>query len=55
MKKWAGKTIKFSDEKPVYVYAKDTMKHVDDVKKPYKILLYIDSTGCTNCKLRMNI
>ncbi|MDR3246445.1 MAG: hypothetical protein LBT50_08440 [Prevotellaceae bacterium] len=54
-KKWTGKTIKFSDEKPVHLYAKDTARYGDDVKKPYKILLYIDSTGCTSCKLRMNI
>jgi hypothetical protein len=54
MKKWEGKTIEFPDNKPVHVYAKDTAQYVEG-QKPYKILLYIDSTGCTSCKLRMNI
>jgi hypothetical protein len=55
MKKWSGKTIKFPENNPVYIYAKDTAKYVIAGNKPYKILLYSDSTGCTNCKLRLAV
>jgi len=45
MRKWEGKTIEFPDNKSVYVYTKDTTKYVVVGNKPYKILLYVDSTG----------
>ncbi|MDR3247023.1 MAG: hypothetical protein LBT50_11420 [Prevotellaceae bacterium] len=55
MKKWEGKTIEFPDNKPVHIYTKDTTKYVINGNKPYKILLYVDSIGCTNCKLRLSV
>ncbi len=49
---WVGKTIQFSPEVPLSIYGKDTV--IDNLNAtPYKILLYVDSTGCTSCKLKL--
>lgn len=49
---WIGKEIKFPDNMLFSVYGRDTLS-TSLPETPYKILLYIDSTGCTNCKLKL--
>lgn len=50
---WQGKEIKFP-ENPIFTrYLTDTT----DFQIPqseYKVLVYIDSTGCTSCKLQLH-
>jgi hypothetical protein len=52
LREWIGKTVLFPDIEPVYL--NDTM-NTDNQIKNYKILLYVDSTGCISCKLRLYI
>ncbi|MDR0605734.1 MAG: hypothetical protein LBG80_15685, partial [Bacteroidales bacterium] len=57
VKEWIGKQIQLPDIKPIIPYLrmkKDTVLLKSDDKE-YKILLYIDSTGCTKCNLNLNI
>jgi hypothetical protein len=49
---WVGKTIEFPSNMTMSVYGKDTL-FSDFQSTPYKILLYVDSTGCTSCKLKL--
>ncbi len=49
---WVGKTVKFDKEIPLTVYGKDTVLPNFGIT-PYKLLLYVDSTGCTSCKLKL--
>lgn len=49
---WVGKTILLSDAISLSVYGKDTLLP-DFYSTPYKILLYVDSIGCTSCKLKL--
>jgi Protein of unknown function (DUF1573). len=49
---WMGKTIRIPDNVRSKVMGRDTVCP-DLFEKPYKILVYIDSAGCTSCKLRM--
>jgi hypothetical protein len=52
---WVDKTIRIPDIKPVYIQKKDTANVTDSTYytlRKYKILIYIDSTGCTSCRLR---
>ncbi len=49
---WLGKTIQFPDDMTLSVYGKDTLVP-DLLNTPYRILLYVDSTGCTSCKLKI--
>jgi hypothetical protein len=50
---WTGKTVEFPKEDILCkVMGRDTLAP-ELFQKPYKILLYVDSTGCTSCKLRM--
>ena len=53
VKEWAGKTIVFPENAKCKIMGQDTLAY-DLFQKPYKILLYVDSTGCTSCKLRMH-
>jgi hypothetical protein len=57
MKEWIGKTIEFPDIEPIipYTRTKNIVKHNVIGDKEYKILLYIDSTGCTSCKLQIHL
>ena len=50
---WIGKTIKFPKNAQCSVLGEYTPCKFS-VVKPYKILLYTDSTGCTSCKLRID-
>ena len=52
VKEWTGKTLSIPDIEPLYL--NDSVYKFDG-EKDYKILLYVDSTGCISCKLRMYI
>lgn len=52
VKEWIGKSIIISETIPL------TMNGVDTIVQglhntPYRILLYVDSSGCTSCKLKL--
>jgi hypothetical protein len=48
---WTGKEIIFPADVPCIYQGRDTLCPGRDT--PYKILLYTDSTGCTDCKLQL--
>ena len=50
VKEWTGKEIKFPKGIPCTSMGKDTTC-VDLYSDNYKILLYVDSLGCTSCRL----
>ncbi|MDR1373255.1 MAG: hypothetical protein LBJ17_09125 [Dysgonamonadaceae bacterium] len=55
MAEWTGKEIKFPDNFECNLQGSDTVSSLcaELLDSEYKILLYIDSTGCTSCKLRL--
>jgi hypothetical protein len=55
VKEWIGKEIKFPDNFQCNLSGEDTsyMLCADLIESEFKILLYVDSTGCTNCKLQL--
>jgi hypothetical protein len=52
---WTGKEIRFPENVPCYVLGKDTLPELCNkcFGKEYKILLYVDSTGCSSCRLKL--
>lgn len=48
---WTGKEIVFSDSLAMKIFGKDTCADLLSAHK-YKILNYIDTTGCGECQLR---
>jgi hypothetical protein len=52
---WIGKEIKFPENFQCNVLGKDTVSDlcVDLFRKQYKVLLYVDSTGCSTCRLKL--
>lgn len=48
---WSGKQIRFPDNCACRWQNKDTSLCAALLDKEYKVLLYVDSTGCTSCKL----
>lgn len=52
---WLGKEIHFPNEVPCYVMGKDTALSLCKVlfQAEYKVLLYVDSTGCSSCRLKL--
>ena len=52
---WIGKEIRFPENAPCYVSGKDTLQELcnEHFQKEYKILLYVDSTGCSSCRLKL--
>ncbi len=52
VKEWTGKTVVFPENFKCKIMGRDTLAP-DLFQKPYKVLLYVDSMGCTSCKLRM--
>ena len=52
VKEWIRKKINLSSSTNFSVYGKDTTC-LDILNSSYKILLYIDSTGCTSCRLKL--
>jgi len=53
VKEWTGKEIKFPQGLPCTSMGKDTAC-VDLYSNNYKILLYVDSLGCTSCRLKLS-
>jgi hypothetical protein len=53
LKNSIGKVINFPNIEPVYAFKTDSVDIVHN-QRNYKILNYIDSVGCTKCKLRMD-
>lgn len=50
--KWQGKEIKFPDNMVFVKFTGDTISY-DYQKNKDKILIYVNSTGCTPCKLKL--
>ena len=53
VKEWTDKEIKFPQGITYTSLAEETAS-VDLYSDNYKILLYVDSTGCTNCRLNLS-
>lgn len=51
-KRVEGKKIKFPTESVFTQYMCDTMKY--DTDSDFKLMIYVDSTGCTSCKLQLH-
>jgi hypothetical protein len=51
---WTGKTIIFPDIEYFCLDSKDTLLKIFGQSPDYKILLYVDSTGCTSCRLHLD-
>ena len=52
---WVGKEIRFPGNTPCYVSGKDTLPELykEGFGKEFKILLYVDSAGCSSCRLKL--
>ena len=52
---WIGKEIRFPENVPCFVLGKEVPPELCDefFLKKFKILLYVDSTGCSNCRLQL--
>ena len=52
---WIGKEIRFPENVPCYVSGKDTLPELcgEHFRKEFKILLYVDSAGCSSCRLKL--
>jgi hypothetical protein len=55
VKEWMGKTIQFPEDAQCNILGKDTIPGLCSgaFHKEYKILLYVDSSGCSSCRLRL--
>ena len=53
VKSWQEKEIIFPEELIFTKYGKDTIGY-DIPASEYKIILYVDSVGCTSCKLQLH-
>ena len=51
MKEWNRKEVLFPDDLLFTVLEKDTLKEIP--KSDYTIITYVDSIGCTSCKLKL--
>ena len=53
---WIGKEILFPENIPCYVSGKETLPEFcsEHSRKEFKILLYVDSMGCSNCRLKLS-
>ena len=49
---WTGKEIRFPEGIPCQFLGRDTAC-IDPANRNYKILLYVDSTGCNSCRLKL--
>lgn len=52
VKEWYGKEVKFPDLPVFTLYGKDTVDY-SILQSTYKVLVYVDSTGCVDCKLQL--
>jgi len=52
---WAGKEILFPESLTCYVYGKEKLPGfcIEYFQKEFKILLYVDSAGCSDCRLNL--
>jgi hypothetical protein len=52
---WIGKTIQFPQDYSCNILGKDTVSDLCSglFQKEYKILLYVDSAGCSSCRLKL--
>jgi hypothetical protein len=55
VKEWMGKTIQFPENAQCNILGKDTVPDLcsGSFHKEYKVLLYVDSSGCSSCRLRL--
>ena len=53
VKEWTGKEIKFPEHSVFTVQGKDTVDFTYQ-EADYKVLAYVDSIGCTSCKLQLD-
>jgi len=55
VKKWVEKEIQFPEEYACSILGRDTVSTLcaDLFNTEYKVLLYVDSVGCTSCKLKL--
>lgn len=51
---WQGKEIIFPEKMTFTYFGKDTLNYTIP-ESEYKILVYIDSIGCTSCKLKLDV
>jgi hypothetical protein len=56
LKEWTGKKIEIPENIQCTVSGKDTVSCLctELLNKEYKIFLYVDSTGCNDCKLSLS-
>lgn len=52
VKEWSHKEIQFPSHSILTVLGKDTVETLDK-KGKFRIVSYVDSTGCTSCKLQL--
>ena len=52
---WTGKEILFPDNISCYVSGRETLPEICDewFQKDFKILMYVDSAGCSDCRLKL--
>lgn len=50
---WQGKEIRFPQDMVFTRFLSDTVD-LDFMESPHKVLIYVDSTGCTSCKLQLH-
>jgi len=52
---WIGKTVTFPSDVQCCIAGNDTLPSVCDglFEKDFKILLYVDSAGCSSCRLKL--
>jgi hypothetical protein len=52
---WLGREIKFPSDAQCYMLGKDTIstRCYELLAREFKVLLYVDSTGCSDCRLRL--
>ena len=53
VKEWVGKTVLLPQDIQPTSYSCDTVCDPAKSKKPFRILNFTDSTGCTSCKLKL--
>jgi hypothetical protein len=55
VKEWTGKQIQFPEDISCNILGKDTVSGLCSglFQKEYKILLYVDSSGCSSCRLKL--
>jgi hypothetical protein len=53
---WIGKEILFPEDAQCCVLGKDTTENLCAglLQREYKVLLYVDSTGCSGCRLKLS-